>query len=117
MRLERHVGGVGKARQENYLLLRGWVQGELGWACARLMAEEQTRSRAFHHQLTEDLCRALGDHGWQVIDYSARGYARLKDPVTEALCSLPKALRLQARRDKRKTGELAYSFFLAAMTA
>ncbi len=115
MRLERHVGGVGKARQENYLILRGWERGELGWACTRLMAEAQSLSRAFHHQLTEDLCRALSPQGWQVIDYSARGYARLKDPATGALCSLPKALRLQARREKRKTGELAYSYFLAAM--
>lgn len=117
MRLERHVGGVGKARQENYLRLRGWVQGELGWACTRLMAEAQSLNRAFHHQLTEDLCRALSPHGWQVVDYSARGYARLKDQQTGALCTLPKALRTQARREKRKVAELSYSYFLAAMVA
>ncbi len=116
MRLERHVGGVGKARQENYLRLRGWQHGDEGWANQRLMAEAQTLSRAFHHQLTFDLCRSLGAHGWQVIDYSSRGYARLRDPETGALCTVPKALRAQARREQRKTGELAYSYFLAAMT-
>lgn len=115
MRLERHVGGVGRARQANYLRLRGWKETETGWACERLLAEAQRLSRALHHQLTEDLCAALVTLGWSIVDYSARGYARLKDPTNGALCTLPKALRLQARREGRKVGELTYSFFLAAM--
>jgi len=105
---------MGKARQANYLHLRGWEESESGWACARLMAEDQRLSRALHHQLTEDLCAALVALGWSIIDYSAKGYARLKDPLTGTPCTLPKALRLQAKREGRKVAELTYSLFLAA---
>ena len=115
MRLERHIGGMGKARQVNYLQRRGWSETETGWSCERLLAENERLSRALHHQLTEDLCHALAPQGWKVVDYSARGYAQLRDPQTGELCSLPKALRRQARRENRKVADLTYALFLASL--
>ena len=115
MRLERHVGGLGKARSINYLQARGWRQVDGLWWCQRLLTEGQPLKRALHHQLTEDLCAALGRRGWKVIDYSQRGYARLQDPVKGEDTSLPKALRLQARREGRLAAEFTYALFLAAI--
>ena len=115
MRLERPIGGMGKARQQNYLQRRGWTETEKGWCCERLLAEGERLSRALHHQLTEDLCQALSPQGWKVVDYSARGYARLLDPKTGEQCSLPKALRRQARREQRKVADLTYALFLASL--
>jgi hypothetical protein len=51
-----------------------------------------------------------------VVGYSERGYAKLRDGRGEVDdCSLPKALRVQARREKRLVGELTYSFFLGSL--
>jgi hypothetical protein len=68
-----------------------------------------------HHQLTHDLVKALGASGWKVLGYSPRGYVKLEDPLGDKPCSLPAALRRQARREKRLVGELTYSLFLAAL--
>src|SRR4051794_15631799 len=106
MRLERHVGGLGRARQLQYLRRRGWEEHEGGWACERRSPEVFALQRALHHQLTEDLCAGLGASGWKVVDYSARGYARLRDPRTGEDCSLPGALRRQAKRAGVPVAEL-----------
>jgi hypothetical protein len=106
---------MGRARQINYLETRGWARSGKDWACPRHTVQPQTLSRAVHHQLTEDLCRGLAAYGWKVVAFSERGYARLWDPEADEECSLPAALRRQARRSKRRAGELAYSLFLAAM--
>ncbi|MBK7860865.1 MAG: hypothetical protein IPJ65_20130 [Archangiaceae bacterium] len=115
MRLERHIGGMGKARQVSYLQARGWAESAKGWSCERLLAENERLSRALHHQLTEDLCHALSPHGWKVVDYSPRGYAQLLDPNTGERCPLPKALRRQARRENKKVADLTYALFLGAL--
>lgn len=114
MRLERHVGGLGKQRQENYLRARGWQEGEGGWQCDRHLAVPMKRERALHHQLTEDLCAGLAPSGWKISGYSDRGYAKLIDPETGDGCTLPAALRRQAKREGRKVRELTYALFLAA---
>lgn len=116
MRLERHVGGLGRARQIHYLHERGWQEEASGWRCARRGTDAYKLSRALHHQLTEDLCAGLSAaSGWRVVDYSDRGYARLRDPRTAEDCSLPEALRREARHQHRRVGELTYSLFLAAI--
>ncbi len=115
MRLERHVGGLGLARKVNYLQRRGWLEVEGKWQSPVPDSEPQALSRAVHHQLTQDLAAALGAHGWKIAGYSPRGYAQMEDPVDLTRCSLPAALRRQARREKRPVGELTYSLFLAAM--
>jgi hypothetical protein len=106
---------MGKARQVSYLTARGWVETAKGWSCERMLAENERLSRALHHQLTEDLCHALKPLGWKVVDYSPRGYAQLRDPHTDELCALPKALRRQARRENKKVGDLTYALFLRAL--
>ena len=58
---------------------------------------------------------ALGLHGWKVVGYSSRGYAQLEDPADQSRCSLPAALRRQARREGRPVAQLTYSLFLSAM--
>lgn len=115
MRLERHVGGLGRARQLNYLALRGWHEEAGGFVCARHTPPALTLSRALHFQLTEDLCTGLAPLGWRVVGFSPRGYAKLADPLQGDACALPAALRRQARREGRKVAELTYTLFLAAM--
>ena len=115
MKLERHVGSLGRARQANYLESRGWQLLEAGWVCERHTLLPLKLSRALHHQLTEDLCAGLAPSGWKVAGFSDRGYARLIDPTNAEDCSLPAALRKQARREGRKAAEFTYSLFLAAM--
>ena len=115
MRLERHVGGLGKARKEKYLFGRGWSQQDGAWVSTVPDSEPQTLNKALHHQLTHDLGKALEAHGWKIIGYSPSGYAQLTDPLGLKPCSLPAALRRQARREKRPVAELTYSLFLAAM--
>jgi hypothetical protein len=113
VKLERHVGGLSQARRVNYLLARGWVSTERGWSNSRF--PPLPLAKAVHHQLTDDLSRALGASGWQVIGYSERGYVSLRDGERGKPCSLPKALRTQARREKRPVAELTYALFLAAL--
>jgi hypothetical protein len=115
MRLERHVGGLGRARQANYLTARGWREEEGKWRCDRLTALALPLAKALHHQLTFDLTAALSANGWRVVGYSDRGYARMEDPADASLCSLPAALRRQAKREKRPVGELTYALFLGAL--
>ena len=115
MRLERHVGGLSRARKVNYLTARGWVAAEGGWQCERLWPLPLPVSKALHHQLTEDLTAALVGLGWKVIGYSQRGYARMESAQGGPSCSLPAALRKQARVEKRAVGELTYSLFLRAL--
>jgi hypothetical protein len=114
MRLERHVGGLGRARQQRSLAARGWQLEEEGWACARHTPPALPLARALHFQLTEDLCLGLAPSGWTVVGFSPRGYAKLRDPVKQDACSLPAALRRQARRERRLVAELSYTLFLAA---
>lgn len=115
MRLERHVGGMGRARQIQYLGTRGWRTHEDGkWSSPRF-DEPVPLARALHRQLTEDLAAGLAPHGWRIDGYSPRGYARMADPVDGGTCPLPAALRRQARREGRKVAELTYSLFLAAI--
>ncbi|MCP3099481.1 hypothetical protein LZ198_11425 [Myxococcus sp. K15C18031901] len=113
MKLERHVGGLSLARKANYLRARGWREEEGGWS--NDIFGRQTLSRAIHHQLTDDLSQALRQRGWEVLGYSERGYVQLRDGEKGKPCSLPKALRTQARREKRPVAELTYALFLAAM--
>lgn len=115
MRLERHVGGLGTARKEKYLLGSGWRKEDERWSSPEPGAEPVLLNKAVHHQLTYDLTRALGALGWQVAGYSPRGYARMLDSFDGSECSLPAALRKQARREGRPVGQLTYSLFLAAL--
>lgn len=115
MKLERHVGGLSRARKENYLRARGWQQAETSWSCARLGLEDVPLPRAVHHQLTEDLATAMVALGWEIVGFSERGYVKLRSASGGAPCSLPKAMRLQARKEKRPVAELTYSLFLAAL--
>jgi hypothetical protein len=114
VRLERHVGGLGRARQETYLRQRGWTPVEKGWQHARALDEVFPRTRALHHQLTHDLTHALARWQWRVVGYSARGYAQLVDGVTGAPHALPSALRVEARRQAQPVREFTYALFLAA---
>jgi hypothetical protein len=114
VRLERHVGGLGRARQETYLRQRGWTPVEKGWQHARALDEVFPRTRALHHQLTHDLTQALARWQWRVVGYSARGYAQLVDGVTGAPHALPSALRVEARRQGQPVRDFTYALFLAA---
>src|SRR6185503_19860877 len=113
MRLERHVGGLSRARKANYLRARGWEPAAGGFRHPRFGT--LSPARAVHHQLTEDLREALERWGWKVVGYSERGYAQLVDAGGGKRCSLPKALRTQARRQKVPVAELTYALFLAAV--
>lgn len=115
MKLERHVGGLSRARKENYLRLRGWERGETTWSSLRLGLEDVPLARALHHQLTEDLAKAMVALGWEIVGYSERGYVKLRAPTGGSPCSLPKAMRVQARKEKRPVAELTYSLFLGAV--
>ena len=72
-------------------------------------------AKAVHHQLTDDLSQALRKRGWHVAGFSERGYVKMRDGENGKPCSLPKALRTQARREKRPVAELTYELFLAAL--
>ena len=113
MKLERHVGGLSLSRKAHYLRARGWREEEKGWSSDIFGLHPM--AKAIHHQLTDDLSQALRQRGWQVLGYSERGYVQLRDGERGKPCSLPKALRTQARREKRLVGELTYSLFLAAL--
>ena len=115
MKLERHVGGLSKARKEQYLRERGWGHADGAWRAPVAAGEAYPLSRAVHHQLTADLCRALEPSGWAVAGYSARGYARLLDPKDSSECSLPAALRRQARRQQVAVAQLTRSLFLGLL--
>ena len=115
MRLERHVGGLSVARKEGYLRTRRWTEDGAGWTHA--LHGTHPLAKALHHQLTSDLSEALCGLGWRVRGYSKRGYVQLAEGKTGEGCSLPRALRIQARREGRKVGELTYSLFLAAVLA
>lgn len=115
MKLERHVGGLSLARKANYLQRRGWRELEGGWSHAELQAAPIPIKKAAHHQLTRDLGKALSATGWKVVGYSKLGYAQMEDPLGLKRCSLPSALRRQARREKRAVAELTYTLFLAAL--
>ncbi len=113
MKLERHVGGLSLARKANYLRARGWHEEEGGWSSE--IFGLLPMAKAIHHQLTDDLSQALRERGWQVLGFSERGYVRMRDGERGKPCSLPKALRTQARREKRPVAELTYELFLAAL--
>lgn len=113
MKLERHVGGLSLARKANYLRARGWHEDAQGWRSA--LFGPLPIAKALHHQLTDDLSQALRKRGWQVVDFSERGYVRMREGEHGKPCSLPKALRTQARREKRPVAELTYALFLAAL--
>ena len=113
MKLERHVGGLSLARKANYLRTRGWLEEERGWHST--IFGTLPLAKALHHQLTDDLSQALRKRGWQVVGFSQRGYVQLRDGEHGKPCSLPKALRTQARRDKRPVAELTYELFLTAL--
>ena len=115
MRLERHVGGLSLERKVKYLREAGWKEEEGQWRGPAVEAEVFPLARALHHQLTADLTEALRARGWKILEYSQRGYVKLMDPQDEASCSLPGALRKQARRDGCPVRELTYGLFLAAM--
>lgn len=115
MKLESHVGGLSIARKEKYLVGSGWKKGEGGWSSPAPDTEPLPLNKAVHHQLTHDLTQALGASGWKVAGYSPRGYARMQDSSDQSQCSLPAALRKQARREGRPVGQLTYSLFLAAL--
>lgn len=114
MRLERHVGGLSLARKLEYLAEAGWTKVAASWRPPDPDAETFPLARAVHHQLTADLCAALAPFGWKVSGYSERGYAKLVDPRDASECSLPAALRREARRRQVPVRELTYSLFLAA---
>ena len=109
------MGGLSRARKEKYLRGSGWREEDGKWLSPAPDSEPLLINKAVHHQLTHDLGKALGSSGWKIVGYSPRGYAQMKDPVGEKVCSLPAALRKQARREKRLVGELTYSLFLAAL--
>jgi hypothetical protein len=113
VKLERHVGGLSLARKAHYLRSRGWREEAGGWSSE--IFGLHSMARAVHHQLTDDLSQALRLRGWQVLGYSERGYVQLREGERGTPCSLPKALRTQARREQRPVGELTYSLFLAAL--
>lgn len=115
MKLERHVGGLSIQRKEQYLSSAGWRETPNGWLSEQPDTEPLPLNKAVHHQLTSDLSQALGASGWKVVGYSQRGYARLEDALNGKQCSLPAALRTQARREGRPVGQLTYSLFLAAL--
>lgn len=115
MKLERHVGGLSRARKEQYLRERGWLEADGAWRAPVAAGEAYPLTRAVHHQLTADLCRALEPSGWVVAGYSQRGYARLLDPKDRSECSLPAALRRHARRQQVAVAVLTRSLFLAAL--
>jgi hypothetical protein len=115
MRLERHVGGLSMERKTKYLREAGWREEGSLWRSSQVDAEACALSRALHHQLTADLSAALATRGWKVGGYSQRGYVKLVDPKDESSCSLPGALRRQARRDGCPVRELTYGLFLNAM--
>ena len=115
MKLESHVGGLSIARKEKYLVGSGWKKGDGVWSSPAPDTEPLPLNKAVHHQLTHDLSKALSSSGWKVVGYSQRGYARMQDPSDESLCSLPAALRKQARREGRPVAQLTYSLFLAAL--
>lgn len=116
MKLERHVGGLSIAKKVGYLLERGWQRVSGQWLSPVPVTDPVPLAKAVHHQLTEDLTRSLAPYGWTVVDYSDRGYARLRDPVAGDLCSLPAALRRQARREKRLVREFTVALFAAGRT-
>jgi hypothetical protein len=113
VKLERHVGGLSRARKAHYLRTRGWSEEGRGWT--HPVFGPHPVARALHHQLTDDLSQALRKLGWQVVGFSERGYVQLRDGEQGKPCSLPKALRVQARREGRPVAELTYSLFLAAL--
>jgi len=113
VRLERHVGGLSLARKAHYLRARGWREEDAGWA--NELFGPLPLAKALHHQLTDDLSQALRERGWRVLGFSERGYVQLRDGERGKPCSLPKALRTQARREKRLVAEFTYSLFLAAL--
>ena len=116
MRLERHVGGMGEARQQRYLQTRGWQLTEKGWHHPGRQTDTHSLSRALHHQLTKDLSESLAQWKWAVLSYSQRGYARLQDATTGKDHSLPSALRVEAKRQKQKVADFTYALFLTAVT-
>ncbi len=113
MKLERHVGGLSLARKAHYLRARGWREAERGWHSE--IFGTLPLGKAIHHQLTDDLSQALCRRGWQVVGFSERGYVQMREGEHGKPCSLPKALRAQARREKRPVAELTYSLFLSAL--
>lgn len=113
MKLERHVGGLSLARKARYLTARGWREEDGKWVNENFGVHPI--KKAIHHQLTDDLTQALRKVGWQVVGYSERGYVQLRDAQGGRPCSLPKALRTQARREGQKVGDFTYSLFLAAL--
>ncbi len=115
MKLERHVGGLSKQRKEDYLRRRAWREEDGAWLANVTAALPLPLKKAVHHQLTQDLARGLAPFGWRVVAYSERGYAKLEDPADASLCSLPAALRRQARREKQLVADFTYSLFLKAM--
>ena len=114
MKLERHVGGLSVERKVSYLLKRGWQRQDGGWLSPVPVTDPAPLKWALHHQLTEDLSAGLAAFGWRVVEYSPRGYARLEDPLRGEHCSLPEALRRQARREKRLVRDFTVKLFLAA---
>lgn len=113
MKLERHVGGLSRARKANYLQARGWREEEGHWVHDSFGVHPL--AKAVHHQLTLDLSEALRRVGWEVLGYSERGYVQLRDGARGRPCSLPKALRTQARREGQPVAQLTYTLFLAAL--
>jgi hypothetical protein len=113
MKLERHVGGLSVQRKANYLRARGWREEDGRWVSEAFGVHPLTR--ALHHQLTADLSQALCALGWEVVGYSPRGYVQLRDGGRGSAMSLPRALRIQARREGRRVAELTYTLFLAAL--
>lgn len=105
---------MGRARQARYLEQRGWTRRGDAWHSPREPENGFTLGRALHHQLTYDLAQGLSHFGWRVVAYSPRGYAQLVRSELEKPCTLPAALRQQAKREGRRVGEFTYELFLAA---
>nr|WP_153865949.1 MULTISPECIES: hypothetical protein [Myxococcaceae] len=93
---------------------RGWREEERGRWTSEVFGPHPL-AKALHHQLTDDLSQALRERGWQVLGFSERGYVQLREGERGRPCSLPKALRTQARREGRPVAELTYALFLAAL--